>query len=507
MKKLTFAFIGILLTAILSLSVLAAESVNLTLVYDGEEHSYSAEEIVIKLNEETITDFDMEPIILEGRTLIPARNVFENMSCVVDWSAETKEVNVKRGTDEITLKINSDTGYKNGVEFKMDVPAKIINDYTMLPIRAVSEAMGCSVFWDNYNRTVVITDNYVIDAEILSTTEAATETTTIVKETIVQPVADKKQDGIKLLWNQMSTVDGNLNEMKKGSIDGLNIISPTWFYIANSEGDVVSKASHEYADWARDNGYQVWALITNSFDPAITHHTLSDDVKRKKVINQILEYVDEYELEGLNIDFESVAVADGEYYVQFIREITPLLKERGVIVSVDMYVPSKWSVHYNMEEVGKIVDYVMIMAYDEHWGASPVSGSVSSMPWAETAMKAACEMVDKDKLFMGVPFYTRVWAEETQTDGTVKVSSRALGMDDAYEELTRNNANIVWDEECGQYYGEFVKEGILYKCWIEDERSMEERLKIARKYDVKGVAAWKRGFERDSIWELINRYY
>ncbi len=310
---------------------------------------------------------------------------------------------------------------------------------------------------------------------------------------------------INMLWDQVFKVEQSASLDRRVVIDGLDVLSPTWFKLQDSEGNISNIADKGYVDWAHQNGYQVWALFSNDFDAAITHDTLSDTDKREKIIRQILAFAALYDLDGINIDFESVAKADGEYYVQFIREITPFLRQQGIVVSVDMYIPTSWTSHYGMEEVGRIVDYVCIMAYDEHWATSEVSGSVASLGWTRDAMEKAVSMVDRDKLIMGMPFYTRLWAEE-EVNGQIEVTSKALGMENAYNNLVENNAEIVYDEETGQNYGEYVKNGITYKIWLEDEKSMEERLTIAKDLDLAGTAAWKRGFEKDSIWSLIKKY-
>ncbi|MDE6181984.1 MAG: hypothetical protein K2F59_02095, partial [Eubacteriales bacterium] len=440
----------------------------------------------ININGKDIENFRMEPVILEGRVLVPLRDVFENMGATVSWEESKKQVTVKKGNDTIIFLINDYYGVKNGKEkFFFDVPAKIINDYTMVPIRAVSDAFNYNVEWDNSTRKVTIT-------------ELSTEKT----ENI-----NAKEDGLKIVWDQIGSVQGNNSAGKRDVISGLDVLCPTWFEIKNANGDINDKGSLEYANWAKEQGYQLWGLITNSFDANITHAVLSDSTKRTKLINDIVELAKKYNLDGINIDFESIAKEDGDYYLQFIKEATPIFKSNGLVVSVDMYVPTKWTEHYHMKEVGQTVDYVIIMAYDEHYSTSKESGSVSSMPWVDEHMKKATELVDKNKLIMGVPFYTRVWTETKNADGSISVVSKSLKMDEAVDLLKKNNAEIHWDTKTGQYYGEYFSDGTTKKIWLEEERSMEERMKIAREYDVKGIAAWKRGHENSGTWEVINKYF
>lgn len=461
----------------------------------------------------------MEPILIDGRTLVPARDVFEEMGAEVSWDPNSKETIIKKDNNTVVFKINSNEAIKNSIDvIKLDVPAKIINDYTMVPLRAISDSLGYIVEWDNNIRTVIIETpleektegviNITQDTTQIiteTTTEIATETTTV-DNNIIEPAVNQKQDGIKIVWDQTSKPI-NDSAAKRVPINGLDVISPTWFEIKNNNGDIEDKGSLEYAKWAKEQGYQIWGLVSNSFDAKITHNTLSSPEKRKKIINSLVEYAKKYNLDGINIDFENVAKEDGKYYLQFIKEATPIFKQNGLVVSVDMYVPTPWTAHYQMAEVGKIVDYVIIMAYDEHYSTSKESGSVSSLPWAEKYMTEATKLVPKDKLIMGVPFYTRVWTETKKSNGSVSVVSKSLKMDEAIKLLEDNNAKIVWDEKTRQYYGEYFSDGTTKKIWLEDEKSMEERMKVARHLDVKGISGWKRGHENNATWDVINKYF
>ena len=505
MKSIIKIFSVIIFTLAISFNVFANNNwVNLKLTYDGKVHNYSAEKIHITIDDKPIENLKMEPVLINDRTLVPVRDVFEAMGAEVLWNEKDKETTVKKDNNTVVFKINSNQAIKNEIDvINLDVPAKIINNYTMVPLRAISDSLGYVVDWENSTRTVKIKAPISEKTETTTntiTTETSTETTT------TQPIANQKQDGIKIVWDQTSKAI-NDTEIKRQPIDGLDVLSPTWFEIKNSNGDIEDKGSIEYANWAKEQGYQLWALVSNSFDSLITHDVLSDANKRTKVINDLVMYAKKYNLDGINIDFENVAKEDGDYYLQFIKEATPIFKKNNLIVSVDMYVPTPWTAHYKMEEVGKIVDYVIIMAYDEHYSTSKVSGSVSSLLWAEKYMTEATKLVPKDKLIMGVPFYTRVWTETKNEDGSVSVVSKSLKMDEARKLLEDNNANIVWDSKTKQYYGEYFSDGTTKKIWLEDESSMEERMKVARNLDVKGVAGWKRGHENQQTWNVINKYF
>ncbi len=505
MKKVLNIFSIIIFTIFINVNIFASNQwVNLKLNYDDKNYNYSAEKIHITIDKKTIEKFNMEPLIINGRALVPLRDVFENIDAEILWNKDQREVTIKKDTNVIVFKIDSKEAIKNNIDvINLDVPAKIINGYTMIPIRAISDSIGYNVKWDNDTRTIIIESP---TKENQTTIDINTEATTEDAINNIDHSIDQKQDGIKIVWDQTYKSINDKPE-KRIPIEGLHVLSPTWFEIKNNDGDIEDKGSIEYAKWAKEQGYELWGLVTNSFDKVITHNTLSDTQKRMKIIKTLLDYANKYDLDGINIDFESVAKEDGDYYLQFIKEATPIFKQNNLVVSVDMYVPAPWTKHYHMEEVAKIVDYVIIMAYDEHYSTSKESGSVSSLPWAEKYMIEATKLVPKDKLIMGIPFYTRVWTETKEPDGSVSVVSKSLKMDEAKKLLQDNNAKIIWDEKTKQYYGEYFSNGTYKKIWLEDETSIEERMKLARKLDVKGIAAWKRGHENDKTWDVINKYF
>jgi spore germination protein YaaH len=311
---------------------------------------------------------------------------------------------------------------------------------------------------------------------------------------------------INMAWHQVTNVVAN-NKIKHilENTKGVDIISPTWFHLSDSSGIITNYADIKYVNFAHENGYQVWGLFSNSFNSAITHDVLSSTKKRQNVIKQILAYSAIYELDGINIDFEKVSKKDGAYFVQFIRELTPYLKRQGLTVSVDMYVPKPWTAHYNRTEVGKIVDYIIIMGYDEHWATSPKSGSVASINFVEKGIVDTLKEVPNNKVILGIPYYTRLW-KETVEEGKKIVSSQAYSMNSALNILKERNIEAIWNNEVEQYYGEYIEGKDTYKIWLEEEKSIEEKVKLVNKYGLQGISGWKIGLEKEEVWEVLNNY-
>ena len=313
---------------------------------------------------------------------------------------------------------------------------------------------------------------------------------------------------IHLTWEAVYTKNPDHTQIP--DMLGLNVVSPSWFSLTGNDGSISNLASLEYSKWAQSKGYQVWGLFSNSFDPVLTHEALKDFETRQKIIIQLLHFSQMYQLQGINFDIENVKQEDGPLVTQFMREATPYLHEAGLVVSMDITFyageNNNWSSFYERSKLAGIVDYLIIMAYDEHSGSSPVAGSVSSLPWVEKNLQNLLNEVPKEKLILGVPLYTRLWKEQQKEDGTTEVSSQALSMAKVKEWLAEKGLQPAYDEESGQNYVEYYaeEEKATYKVWIEDELSLSKRANLASTYQLAGVASWSRNFGDQTAWTAIN---
>ncbi len=321
----------------------------------------------------------------------------------------------------------------------------------------------------------------------------------------VEPVyqANTRDYKINLGWHVIGGVGGNdtLEETVAGT-KGLNVISPTWFTLTGNEGEFSSFATTSYVDRAHEMGLEVWALVGNvdSVDVDL-YQVLAKTSNRRRLILQLLAAVREYNLDGLNIDFENVSLDAGEPFIQFIRELSVPCRKYGIVLSVDNYVPMNHTDHYDRAEQGVVADYVIIMGYDEHYNGSDEAGSVASINFVEKGIKNTVAEVPKEKVINAIPFYTRIW--ENGEDG---LSSQAVGMEMAQTYVADHDIAVRWDEETCQNYGEFQDGGRLCQVWLEDAESIKVKLNIMEKYEIAGVAAWRLGFETADIWDVIEEY-
>ena len=307
---------------------------------------------------------------------------------------------------------------------------------------------------------------------------------------------------INMGWHQVMSVAANdtLSSAVMAN-SNMNVISPTWFSLKSTNGDIRSIASQSYVDKAHNMGMEVWALVDNFDKDVSTYQTLSKTTSRTNLIRNLMNEVLKYDIDGINVDFEEVSYDAGEPFVQFIRELSIECRKEGIVLSVDNYVPRASTTHYNRKEQGIVADYVIIMGYDEHWGSGGVAGSVASLGFVEDGIVQTVEDVPANKVINALPFYTRVW----KTNGD-KVTSEALDMETAWNFIKNNGLNMTWDATTGQNYGEIQLGNTFYQIWMEDKDSIEAKLAVMRKYGIGGVAAWKLGYETPDIWDAIAVY-
>ncbi|WP_438352010.1 glycosyl hydrolase family 18 protein [Paenibacillus sp. FA6] len=325
------------------------------------------------------------------------------------------------------------------------------------------------------------------------------------KQSITRAERSWKGKPINLVWE--AVYQRKPNPASIGKLPGVNVVSPTWFSMIDGEGNVRSQADIEYVRWAHKQEMEVWGLLSNSFEPDLTSVAMSSFESRINVINQMLHYADLYELDGINIDFENVYTKDGDNISQFVRELKPLAEEKGLIVSVDVTPKSKsemWSLFLDRQALGKVADYLIVMAYDEHWASSPRAGSVASLPWVEKALERIIkeDLVPPEKLILGIPLYTRVWSEETK-DGETKVKSKAVSMDTVAEIIRTKKLTPTYLEDTKQNYVEYTEDNVLKKIWIEDEVSLKARVELAKSLQLGGIASWNRSFANDIAWQTL----
>lgn len=305
---------------------------------------------------------------------------------------------------------------------------------------------------------------------------------------------------VNMSWHQVTSQEANTYFADAvQNVSGVNVISPTWFYLLDTSGNIASIASQDYVAQAHERGMKVWGLIDNFTVEVSTTETLSRTSSRRNLISQLMDAALGVGMDGINVDFEALTEDVGIHFLQFLRELSIECHKNGLVLSVDNPVPEDFTSHYDRAEQGRVVDYVIIMGYDEHYVGSEQAGSVASLPWVEKGVQDTLAEVPAERVINAIPFYTRLW----KTSGG-EITSEAIGMDQAQEVISTYQVETYWDNDAGQNYGTYENEGATYQIWLEDAQSIAAKVKLVPQYGLAGVAQWKLGFENSGIWQVIS---
>lgn len=335
----------------------------------------------------------------------------------------------------------------------------------------------------------------------------------------------KKDFEINMAWHQIFNRSANSNiSSVLQSTKGLNVISPSWFYLKDNKGNIGSLASTDYVNYCHQHNVEVWALVSNfgASDQGLENPDLTSLLthtsSRDNLVNNLISSAIQYNLDGINVDFESVDPSVGDSYIQFIRELSLKCANNGIVLSVDNYVPSAYTAFYNRAEQALFADYVVIMAYDEHYSGSE-PGSVASIGWVTEGIENTMKEVPSDQIILGMPFYARVWSltpvdgESLPEDGAVidsftnfNINCYSASMGEQKRLANANGVTPVWSDELGQYYVEYKNGGSIYQIWMEDATSIEAKLKVMDSFKLAGGAFWKLGLEQETVWDTIIKY-
>lgn len=385
----------------------------------------------------------------------------------------------------VTVKKNTSIRYRGGIKSAILTSVK-----KGTKLRLIEEMEN----WDQ----VATDDGYIgyIDKKKVGEAEKTKFERSFKKEEYSYLTMDSK---VNMVWHQVTSTDANAYFADAtANMTGVNVISPTWFYLTDTSGNIASIASADYVSQAHEKGLQVWGLIDNFTQEVSTTETLSSTAARQNIISQLIQAAQDVGMDGINVDFESLSEDVGTHFLEFLRELSIECHKNNLVLSVDNPVPEDFTSHYDRAEQGRVVDYVIIMGYDEHYVGSE-AGSVASLPWVEQGIQDTLKEVPAKRVINAIPFYTRLW----RTTGG-NVTSEAIGMDQAQQTIADNNVETYWDKTTSQNYGKYDIDNSTYQIWLEDTQSVAEKVKLVSKYDLAGVSAWKLGFENNGIWQVIS---
>lgn len=339
-------------------------------------------------------------------------------------------------------------------------------------------------------------------------------------DTLELPEDKRIQGRLSVIWDYFSPgvgyFDESISEEYQGTKGALNVIAPTWLHFwkdDDGQPSIDNSISKEYIDWAHQQGYKIWVTlenVDNNFDDIgdILFEIISHTDSRQALVQQILQWYREYGFDGLNVDLENIEDRLGPYYVQFMRELSAVLRPAGCTLSTDLGVPTPWSEHYRRDIMAQVCDYICLMAYDEHYSGDTTAGSVASYPWVKAGVQdSLTEGIPADKLVLCMPLYTRFWYLDSNNE-VITNDTRTVGMTEAWEEVTQEwGVEPQWDQSVGQYFAEIVYgDGSKCRVWLEDIRSMQQRIDLAAQQELAGVAQWFQGWDTEEVWSAIRTY-
>lgn len=478
-----------------------ADNINVGFYYDKESDAtlYSDTSYIyaFKKNQNDYSDdtgktYTMDYSVIrdvDGECFIAWDYVAERTDCEYQYASEPDRLNVtlKRDAKQCVT-----AGKKAAVRYRGGIKSPVL-EYVSKGDRLE--------YVDDIDEWIKVTTvsgytGYVKKSEVSDTFEYVREQKAVEEHNFLL-----KNEKITLAWFQVSGTAGNSSINNNiSTISGVNVIAPTWYSVTDASGNMSSYASADFISKMHQRGIDVWALVSD-FDTNVDFAQLySSKAARTNMVNKLVGEAKSYGFDGINLDYENIKSAYAKDYLQFVRELSVACERNGIVLSTDNYKPEAYNSCYNLKEQSDYVDYAIVMAYDEHYAGSE-AGSVASLPFVKEAVEDMTALVPADKVVVGMPFFTRIWSV-SQTSTT----SSAVGMQAAIDELNKDGQTAIWNDDAGQYVCSYDKNGVNKKIWFEEDKSIEEKLKVAVDNNTAGIAVWKLGLEKASVWSVINQY-
>ena len=478
-----------------------ADNINVGFYYDKESDAtlYSDTSYIyaFKKNQNDYSDdtgkiYTMDYSVIrdvDGECFIAWDYVAERTDCEYQYASEPDRLNV---TLKSEAKQCVTAGKKAAVRYRGGIKSPVL-EYVSKGDRLE--------YVDDIDEWIKVTTvsgytGYVKKSEVSDTFEYVREQKAVEEHNFLL-----KNEKITLAWFQVSGTAGNSSiDNNMSTISGVNVIAPTWYSVTDESGNMSSYASADFVSKMHQRGIDVWALVSD-FDTNVDFAQLySSKAARTNMVNKLVGEAKSYGFDGINLDYENIKSAYAKDYLQFVRELSVACERNGIVLSTDNYKPEAYNRCYNLKEQSKFVDYVIVMAYDEHYAGTD-AGSVASLPYVKEALEDTVQLVGKEHVIAGIAFYTRIW---TTTDGNT--TSRAVGMQAAIDQLNSDGQVALWNDDCGQYVASYTVGSSTRQIWFEEEKSIEAKMQVIQQENTAGVACWKLGLEKSTVWSVISQY-
>ena len=465
------------------------ENNNIVTTYNNKIASISLEKNKININGSTKKTY-AHAENKEGTIYVPITELEDVYGIEIKYLPDSKVLTIDSTSKE----------QKKGIITK-NVSVKSSTKFISKTIDKVKKGSYVIVVSEDKGYTKIRTENGKVG--YVKTNKVAN--TVVVREEMQET---KQIEGkVNMVWDYYSEV-ASTPDRTGVTMDGVNVVSPAFFHL-NTSGELtenVGTQGQAYIDWAHSNGYKVWPMVQNAGNGMlnVTSNIMNDYNKRQKLINQIVNYCVKYKLDGINIDFENMKKEDKDMYSRFIIELTPRLKDMGIVVSVDVTAPDgseTWSLCFDRNVIGDVADYIIFMAYDQYGTSSNKSGTTAGYDWVNLSLNKflKTEEIESNKIILAIPLYTRLWTEDS-SGKVVKQSTVSMKNIDS---ILPSGVNKQWDDNLKQYYVEYQDGQYTKKMWIEDEKSLKEKINLINSNNLGGVASWEKGMETDNFWTFL----
>lgn len=465
------------------------ENNNIVTTYNNKIASISLEKNKININGSTKKTY-AHAENKEGTIYVPITELEDVYGIEIKYLPDSKVLTIDSTSKE----------QKKGIITK-NVSVKSSTKFISKTIDKVKKGSYVIVVSEDKGYTKIRTENGKVG--YVKTNKVAN--TVVVREEMQET---KQIEGkVNMVWDYYSEV-ASAPDRTGVTMDGVNVVSPAFFHL-NTSGELtenVGTQGQAYIDWAHSNGYKVWPMVQNAGNGMlnVTSNIMNDYNKRQKLINQIVNYCVKYKLDGINIDFENMKKEDKDMYSRFIIELTPRLKDMGIVVSVDVTAPDgseTWSLCFDRNVIGDVADYIIFMAYDQYGTSSNKSGTTAGYDWVNLSLNKflKTEEIESNKIILAIPLYTRLWTEDS-SGKVVKQSTVSMKNIDS---ILPSGVNKQWDDNLKQYYVEYQDGQYTKKMWIEDEKSLKEKINLINSNNLGGVASWEKGMETDNFWTFL----
>lgn len=465
------------------------ENNNIVTTYNNKIASISLEKNKININGSTKNTY-AHAENKEGTIYVPITELEDVYGIEIKYLPDSKVLTIDSTSKE----------QKKGIITK-NVSVKSSTKFISKTIDKVKKGSYVIVVSEDKGYTKIRTENGKVG--YVKTNKVAN--TVVVREEMQET---KQIEGkVNMVWDYYSEV-ASAPDRTGVTMDGVNVVSPAFFHL-NTSGELtenVGTQGQAYIDWAHSNGYKVWPMVQNAGNGMlkVTSDIMNDYNKRQKLINQIVNYCVKYKLDGINIDFENMKKEDKDMYSRFIIELTPRLKDMGIVVSVDVTAPDgseTWSLCFDRNVIGDVADYIIFMAYDQYGTSSNKSGTTAGYDWVNLSLNKflKTEEIESNKIILAIPLYTRLWTEDS-SGKVVKQSTVSMKNIDS---ILPSGVNKQWDDNLKQYYVEYQDGQYTKKMWIEDEKSLKEKINLINSNNLGGVASWEKGMETDNFWTFL----